>query len=102
MLARRGRWRHSRCAVKEKLDPDWHKARVAARIWLKAQKRPLNARDRRLARRFAEDKRVTDRLIQQGILARLGGPYRVVQTGAGAKWILEALDEPAELFHALG
>jgi hypothetical protein len=53
--------------VKEKLDPDWHKARVAARIWLKAQKRPLNARDRRLARRFAADRGVTDRLIEQGV-----------------------------------
>ena len=53
--------------LKEKLDPYWHKSRVAARIWLKAQKKPLNARDRRLARLFAEDRGVTNRLICQGV-----------------------------------
>lgn len=53
--------------MKQSLDPYWHMARVAARIWLKAQKRPLNARDRRLARRFAAEKGVTDRLIEQGV-----------------------------------
>jgi hypothetical protein len=87
--------------VKEKLDPSWHKARVAARIWLKAQKRPLNARDRRLARLLAADCAVSDRLIQQGILWFLGGPYRVIQTTSGPKRVLEALDNPAELSNAL-
>ena len=53
--------------VKTKLDPDWHKARVAARILLKARTRPLNARDRRLARRFAADKGVTNRLVEQAV-----------------------------------
>ena len=53
---------------REKLDPSWHKARVAARILLKArQGRTLNARDKRLARRFAEDRGVENRLIQQGL-----------------------------------
>ena len=51
-----------------KLDPSWHKARVAARILLKArQGHPLSARDKRLALRFAEDRGVENRLIQQGI-----------------------------------
>lgn len=51
-----------------KLDPDWHKARVAARIWLKAQSgRPLSRRDRRLAGLFAEDRGVTNRLIEHGL-----------------------------------
>jgi hypothetical protein len=51
---------------REKLDPSWHKARVAARIWLKAQQgKPLSARDKRLARLLAEDKGVTNRLIEQ-------------------------------------
>lgn len=54
-------------AVREKLDPSWHKARIAARILLKARKRPLNARDKRLALRFAADKSVENRLIEQGI-----------------------------------
>ena len=53
---------------REKLDPSWHKARVAARILLKArQGRPLNARDKRLALRFAADRGVENRLIQQGL-----------------------------------
>jgi len=51
---------------REKLDPSWHKARIAARIWLKAkQGRQLSPRDRRLARTLAADKGVTDRLIEQ-------------------------------------
>ena len=51
---------------REKLDPSWHKARIAARIWLKAkQGRELSPRDRRLARMLAADKGVTDRLIEQ-------------------------------------
>jgi len=51
---------------REKLDPYWHKSRVAARIWLKAkQGKPLSARDKRLARLLAADKGVTNRLIEQ-------------------------------------
>lgn len=53
---------------KELLDPSWHKARVAARIWLKArQGRLLSARDKRLARLFAEDRAVENRLVEQGV-----------------------------------
>ena len=51
---------------REKLDPSWHKARVAARIWLKAQQgKRLSPRDKRLALLLANDKGVTDRLIEQ-------------------------------------
>ena len=51
---------------REKLDPSWHKARVAALIWLKMKRgKPLSARDKRLARLLAADKGVTDRLIEQ-------------------------------------
>jgi hypothetical protein len=53
---------------REKLDPSWHKARVAARIWLKAkQGRPLSARDKRLALLLANDRAVENRLIDQGV-----------------------------------
>ena len=53
---------------REKLDPSWHKARVAARIWLKAKSgRPLSARDKRLALLFANDRSVENRLIEQGV-----------------------------------
>ena len=77
--------------VKEKLDPDWHKARVAARILLKARTHPLNARDKRLARLFAEDGGVSNRLIQQGILGFLGGPYREIATHLGTRRVLDVL-----------
>ena len=51
---------------REQLDPCWHKARVAARIWLKAQQgKPLSARDKRLARILSSDKGVSNRLIEQ-------------------------------------
>lgn len=53
---------------RETLDPSWHKARVAARIWLKAkQGKPLSPRDKRLARILAADKGVTNRLIEQAV-----------------------------------
>ena len=53
---------------RETLDPSWHKARVAARIWLKAkQGKPLSPRDKRLARILAADKGVTNRLVEQAV-----------------------------------
>jgi hypothetical protein len=66
--------------VKAKLDPDWHKARVAARILLKARRRPLNPRDRRLALRFADDPSVSNRLIEQAI-SFWRAPYRTGPNG---------------------
>lgn len=51
-----------------KLDPSWHKSRLAALILLKARAgRSLSARDRRLATWLSEEPDVTDRLISQGI-----------------------------------
>jgi len=53
---------------REQLDPYWHRSRVAARIILKARSgRALNARDKRLARAFSEDRFVSNRLVQQGL-----------------------------------
>ena len=50
--------------TREKLDPSWHKARVAARIWLKAkQGRPLSVRQKNFARVLGNDPCVTDKLI---------------------------------------
>jgi hypothetical protein len=52
---------------RETLDPYWHRARIAARIWLKAQQgKTLSPRDKRLARLFAEERGVSNRLIEQG------------------------------------
>ena len=49
---------------REKLDPSWHKARVAARIWLKTkQGKPLTARQKRFARILSNDPCVTNELI---------------------------------------
>ena len=48
------------------IDPWWRKARIAARLIHKREAgQPWSARDRRLARRFAEDPGVTNRLIDQ-------------------------------------
>lgn len=88
---------------REKLDPSWHKSRVAARIWLKAKRgKPLSARDRRLARMFANDRGVEDRLIQQAILSFLGGPYRLVQTRFGEQRVLDVLANDEALNDVLG
>lgn len=79
---------------REKLDPCWHKSRIAARIWLKAQRgRKLTAREKRLAKQFGEDRGVEDRLIQQEILGLFGGPYRSVQTRSGSKQVLHTIGE---------
>ncbi len=60
-------------AKREKLDPSRHKARVAARIWLKTHYGGhLNARDKRLARLFSNDSTVTNDLIHEAM-----GPVEV-------------------------
>jgi hypothetical protein len=48
-------------------DPSWVKSRIAARILLRGIRGELNGRDRRLARRLANDRGVTDRLIDQAL-----------------------------------
>lgn len=54
--------------ARRKLDPSHHKARVAARIWLKAHYGGrLSARDRRLARVFSLDPDVTNNLIHEAM-----------------------------------
>jgi len=79
--------------TREKLDPDWHKARVAARIWLKAKAgKALSSRDKRLARLLADQQGVSNRLIQQGVLSFLGGPRRILQTPAGPRRLLDLLE----------
>ena len=48
-------------------DLSWVKARIGARILLRAEAGKLTERDRRWARRLAADKGVEDRLIDQGM-----------------------------------
>jgi|LakMenEpi03Aug12_release.lakeMendotaPanAssembly.Ray.scaffolds.fasta_scaffold60539_5 hypothetical protein len=77
---------------REKLDPSWHKARVAARIWLKAkQGRPLSARDKRLARVFADDPAVEDRLIEQGV-AYWRAPWMLDSHGQRIRRVCNVVD----------
>jgi hypothetical protein len=88
---------------REKLDPYWHKARIAARLYMKAIRgNALTERERRVARWLSEERGVSNRLIQQGILAALGGPYRVYATKSGPKEALYVIDDLEELANALG
>lgn len=88
---------------REQLDPSWHKALIAARIYMKALRGgALTAREKRLGSRFSAEKGVENRLIQQAILGELGGPYRIWQTASGSKEALYVLDDLEELADALG
>lgn len=50
------------------MDPCWRKARIAARLLIKREEgRSWSARDQRLARHFAEDPGVTNRLVDQAM-----------------------------------
>jgi len=88
---------------REQLDPSWHKARIAARIYMKALRGlKLTSREKRLALRLSEERGVSNRLIQQGVLGALGGPYRVYQTKSGPKQALYVIDDLEDLANALG
>jgi hypothetical protein len=63
--------------VSKRLDPCWQKARIAARILVRARTRSLTPRDRRLARWLANDPGVTNRLIEQGV-AYIVAPIRLI------------------------
>ena len=48
-------------------DASWVKARIAARILIRQRRGKVFSRDKRLARILADDRAVTDRLIDQAI-----------------------------------
>lgn len=50
-----------------KSDRAWRKSRLAARLLLRREDRPLRRRDLRLARHLAQDTEMTNRLIQQAV-----------------------------------
>jgi hypothetical protein len=58
---------YSPSVVEEKGNKCWRKARIAARLLVKKETKPWNARDRALAEKFAHDPGVTNRLIGQAI-----------------------------------
>ncbi len=49
------------------MDRSWRKARIAARILLRAHTDPVRRRDRAWARRLAADEAVTNRLLDQAV-----------------------------------
>jgi hypothetical protein len=54
--------------MKPKEDPYWRKAKLAARILLRARAgKPLTPRQKRLARQFAADPGVENRLVDQAV-----------------------------------
>jgi hypothetical protein len=63
--------------MSKQLDPYWQKARIAARILVRARTRPPTARDRRLARWLAAEPGVTNRLIEHGV-AYVVAPIRLI------------------------
>jgi hypothetical protein len=53
--------------VEERADGAWRKSRIAARLLIRKESRPLRPREQALARRFGEDSEVSNRLIQQAL-----------------------------------
>ncbi len=63
--------------LRERLDPCWHKARIAARILLREEQGRLTERDVRIGHQLAQDVGVTARLIDQAIYGILGRQARL-------------------------
>ena len=53
--------------VADRADGAWRKSRVAARLLIRKESRPLRPREQALARRLSQDSEVTNRLIQQAL-----------------------------------
>ena len=51
----------------DRADTAWRKSRLAARLLLRRETRPLRPREQTLARRLSQDAEVTNRLIQQAL-----------------------------------
>ena len=54
-------------AASDRADGAWRKSRIAARLLIRRESRPLRPREQALARRLSQDPEVTDRLIQQAL-----------------------------------
>jgi hypothetical protein len=50
-----------------RVDAAWRKSRLAARLLLRREARPLTGREIAAARRLSDDPEVTNRLIQQAL-----------------------------------
>ncbi len=59
-----------------KLDSAWRKSRVAARLLIRKESRPLRPREQALARLLSQDSEVSNRLIQQALYFLGFGPHK--------------------------
>lgn len=64
--------------VAEKADRAWRKSRIAARLLIRKEFRPLRPHEQALARRLSQDHEVTNRLIQQALYFLGIGPRKHV------------------------
>ena len=62
--------------VADRADGAWRKSRVAARLLIRRESRPLRPREQTLARRLSQDSEVTNRLIQQALYFLGIGPRK--------------------------
>ena len=62
--------------VADRADGAWRKSRVAARLLIRRESRPLRPREQALARRLSQDSEVTNRLIQQALYFLGFGPRK--------------------------
>ena len=49
------------------MDTAWRKSRLAARLLIQKERRPLRPREKVLARQLSDDPEVSNRLIQQAL-----------------------------------
>ncbi|MSU57777.1 MAG: hypothetical protein EXS35_06275 [Pedosphaera sp.] len=62
--------------VGTRADGAWRKSRLAARLLIRRESRPLRPREQALARRLSQDPEVTNRLIQQALYFLGIGPRK--------------------------
>jgi hypothetical protein len=62
--------------VADRADGAWRKSRLAARLLIRKESRPLRPREQMLARRLSQDSEVTNRLIQQALYFLGVGPRK--------------------------
>jgi hypothetical protein len=62
--------------VLERADGAWRQSRIAARLLICQESRPLRPRERALAHRLSQDAEVSNRLIQQALYFLGFGPRK--------------------------
>jgi len=63
-------------SVGSRVDTAWRKSRLAARLLIHKESRPLRPREQSLARRLSQDSEVSNRLIQQALYFLGIGPHK--------------------------